>query len=279
MQLGIFAKTFPGTRPEAVMAASAAAGFATVQYNMACSGLVAMPDAISTEQAREVASAARKCGVAVAAISGTYNMIHPDRTVREQGLRRLAIMAERCRDMGTGLITLCTGTRDADDQWRHHLDNSSKQAWADLVAGIEKALAIAEQQDVQLGVEPELSNVVSSAALAARLIKEMQNPRLRIVLDAANLFEAVPEDEQRRIVSSSVELLAGHIAMAHAKDRAADGSFVAAGQGVLNYRHYLRTLMAAGFDGPLVTHGLAAGEAAGVASFLRRNLADAGAAA
>ena len=61
--------------------------------------------------------------------------------------------------------------------------------------------------------------------------------------------------------------------MAHAKDRAADGSFTAAGQGVIDFAHFIGCLGAAGFDGPLVTHGLSAAEAPGVARFLARLLA------
>ena len=56
--------------------------------------------------------------------------------------------------------------------------------------------------------------------------------------------------------------------MAHAKDRAADGGFVAAGRGVIDFVHFVETLRGAGFDGPLVTHGLSAAEAPDVAAFL-----------
>lgn len=273
MQLGIFAKTFPGTSPDEVLKASAEAGFACVQYNMACSGLGPMPDEISPEAAAAIAGAARQNNVAIAAVSATYNMIHPDVTVREQGHRRLEVIAARCAAMGTRLVTLCTGTRDADDQWRHHPDNHSDEAWRDLLSAMEAAISIAERHDVDLGIEPEFANVVSSARKARRLIDEMQNPRLRIVLDAANLFESETIDAQRQIVSESIELLSDRIAMAHAKDRNADGSFTTAGKGVLDYGHYLRALKAIGFSGPLVTHGLSAHEAKGTARFLTETLA------
>jgi sugar phosphate isomerase/epimerase len=272
MQLGIFAKTFQGTDPTTVMAAAAKAGFACVQYNMACSGLAPMPDTISDAQATAVATSAHQHALGVAAVSGTYNMIHPDISVREKGLARLDVLASRCKTMGTRLITLCTGTRDPDDQWRHHSDNTSKEAWHDLIAAMQKAIAIADRWDIELGIEPELANVVCSAKVAKQLLAELTNSRVKIVLDAANLFEHTPIKEQRDCVSSSIELLAGHIVMAHAKDRNADGAFVAAGQGVLDYAHYLLCLKRAGFDGPLVTHGLSAEEAPGVAAFLREQL-------
>ncbi len=269
MQLGIFAKTFEGSTPSVVVAAAARAGFASVQYNMACSGLAPMPDEIGAEQAAAVAAAAKDHGLAVAAVSGTYNMIHPDKTVRETGHARLAILASRCAAMGTRMITLCTGTRDAEDQWRWHRDNDSPEAWRDLLQSMEVAIGIADQYDIDLGIEPELANAVSSAGKAAQLIRELTSPRLKIVLDPANLFERTSLKGQRRILSEATDLLGGRIAMAHAKDRAADASFVAAGTGVVDFPHFIACLRLAGFDGPLVTHGLSAAEAPSVARFLR----------
>src|SRR5690606_19191754 len=118
MRLGIFAKTFAGTGPSAVLAAAKAAGFYAVQYNMACSGLPPMPDAIPADVVAAVASASQEEDVPICAVSGTYNMAHPDPAVRAAGLRRLEVLAAACGGMGTRLITLCTGTRDPDDQWR-----------------------------------------------------------------------------------------------------------------------------------------------------------------
>ena len=189
MRLGIFAKTFPGSDPASVLAQVRAAGFATAQYNMACSGLPPMPDEIAPAVSAAVAEASRQTGIRLCAVSGTYNMAHPDPAIRAQGLRQLEVIASTCAAMGTGLITLCTGTRDPDDQWRHHRDNGSAEAWRDMLAEMEKAVAIAERFGLRLGIEPELANIVSDAARARRLLDEMKSERLAIVLDPANLFE------------------------------------------------------------------------------------------
>lgn len=272
MKLGIFAKTFEGNQPSTVLKAVAAAGYASAQYNMACSGLSAMPDAIDHAAAGEVSDAAREAGVELAAVSGTYNMIHPDLSVRKTGHQRLAVLAGSCHAMSTRLITLCTGTRDPLDQWREHKDNESPEAWRDLIQAMETAIGIADRYDVDLGIEPELANVINSAGKARRLIDELQSPRLKIVLDPANLFEKVTLDEQHAIVSAAIDLLADRIVMAHAKDRNPDGSFATAGTGVLDYTHYLSRLKAIGFTGSLITHGLAANEAEGVGRFLSKQL-------
>lgn len=275
MQLGIFARTFAGSDPAAVLAAVRAAGYSRTQYNMVCSGLPAMPDEIPDDTIDALSAAAAEGGVEILAMSATYNMIHPDPAVREAGHVRLETLAAASRGV-TGLLTLCTGTRDAEDQWRAHPDNDTPEAWRDLLTSMERAVSIAERHDLDLGIEPEFANVVSSAQRARRLIDEIASPRLKIVLDPANLFEEASLSDQRRIVAVSIETLADRIVMAHAKDRTAEGAFTTAGAGVLDYPHFLRCLRAAGFDGPIVTHGLTAAEAPGVAAFLRAALADAG---
>ena len=269
MRLGIFAKTFPGSDPRTVLSAARRAGFAAVQYNMACSGLPSMPDYIPAEAVAAVAAVARGEGVAIAAISGTYNMIHPDPAVRERGLRRLSLLIDNAAAMGTKLVTLCTGTRDAEDQWRHHPSNATPEAWADLLEEMGRACALAEAKGVRLGIEPELANVVDSAPAARRLIDTLRSEAIGIVLDPANLFEVAEAGERRRIIASAVELLSDRIVMAHVKDRNADGSFATAGKGVIDFAHFIGCLRQASFNGDLVTHGLAAAEAAGVAAYLK----------
>jgi sugar phosphate isomerase/epimerase len=269
MRLGIFAKTFPGEDPKVVLSAAAAARFSVVQYNMACSGLPAMPDRMPAGVVGAIRSAIGETSVEIVALSGTYNMIHPDPAERARGHARLETLAGAASDLSTRLITLCTGTRDPDDQWRWHLGNNASDAWADLLASMDIAVAIADRHDVDLGIEPELGNVVNSAEKTRRLIDQIGSPRLKVVLDPANLFETETLDAQRRIVAAAVDRLADRIVMGHAKDRTPDGRFTTAGKGVLDYRHYLARLKSAGFDGPIVAHGLAANEAPGVAAFLR----------
>ena len=269
MQIGIFAKTFAGTSALPVLQAAKTAGYETVQFNFACLGLPSMPDEIAPEVSGTIATASKQTGVSIAAISATYNMIHPDRSVRDAGQRRLGHVIAAAKAMGTSLVTLCTGTRDTEDQWRHHPNNTTPEAWRDLTTEMAKALKAAEQHGVHLGIEPELANVVSSASRARQLLDDMQSPNLRIILDPANLFETATSAERQQLVKEAIDLLGPHIAMAHAKDRNAAGDFVAAGKGVIDFGHFVTQLRRAQFDGPLVTHGLAEQEAAGVAKFLR----------
>jgi sugar phosphate isomerase/epimerase len=268
MRVGIFAKTFAGNDAATVLGAVHRAGYDCAQFNMACAGLPAMPDEIPDGALAAIREAASACRVELVALSGTYNMIHPDPKLRADGLRRLKVMLDAARELGVPLVTLCTGTRDSEDQWRHHPDNATPQAWADLTCEMERAVVLAEAAGVDLGIDPEQANVVASAADARRLIDALGSARIRVVLDPANLFEIAGREEARAIVAEAIDRVAGHVAMAHAKDRQADGGFATAGKGVVDFPDFVARLRASGFAGPLVAHGLSAEEAPGVASFL-----------
>jgi sugar phosphate isomerase/epimerase len=273
MQVGIFAKTFPGSDPAAVLGAAHRAGYAVVQYNMACSGVGSLPAALAPETAAAVRNAAAEAAVGIAAVSATYNMIHPDLAKRAAGRQAFAAIAAAAPLMGARLVTLCTGSRDAGDQWRAHPDNQSAAAWQDLLDEFTQILPLAERHDIILAVEPERGNVINSAARARQLLEALGSDRVRIVLDAANLVDGAPQRDWAAIIEGAAEVLHGAIVLAHAKDRTTDGNVAAPGLGAIDFGHFVRTLHAVGFDGALVTHGLGADEAASAAEFLRETLA------
>lgn len=272
MQIGVFAKIFQRPSVEDTLDAVGSHDLNVAQFNMSCVGLPSMPDAIPSDRARRVGDAAAEREVEIVAVSGTFNMIHPDVERREEGLRRLEVLAEACEVMDTSVITLCTGTRDPDDKWRRHPDNDTVEAQEDLWGMMERAVRVAKAHDVTLAFEPEVANVINTAGKGRRLLDDMQTPHLRVIIDPANLFETASAAERKRLVEEALDLLGEDLVMAHAKDRRADGTFCPAGRGVLDYEHYLRELRSTGFDGPLVLHGLAEEEVRGRVQFLREQL-------
>ena len=280
MRLGIFAKTFSRPSPEGVFDALVGYGLRETQFNMSVAGLAPMPDEIDPALADRIREAAAERNIDLVAVSGTFNMIHPDLGVRQDGLRRLGVLAGACAWLGTSAVTLCTGTRDPEDMWRRHPDNERPEAWRDLLATMQVALETAEEHDVTLAFEPETGNVVDSAEKGRRLLDEMRSPRLKVIIDAANLFDA--EDPARRlsrseeILDEAFKLLGGDLLLAHAKDVKGSGEVVAAGKGDLDFDLYVKHLSEAGYGGPLVMHGLVEEEVEGSLVFLRRKLAEVG---
>ena len=272
MQVGVFAKTFPGSHPDQVLADCKTAGFYSVQYNMSCSGLKSLPGLISDKTTHAINSAAARNDIQIAAVSATYNMTDPDLERREAGRRGFKAIAQNAAQMGTNLLTVCSGSLDPHDQWRYHPANKDRETWAEMCREFEIILYLAEQHDLFVGVEPEHANVVSSSLMARRLLDEFPGSRIRIVLDPANILEDVPQESQRKIIDEALDLLGSDIVLAHAKDRAIDGSVAPAGAGIVNWKYFLDGLTQIGFAGPLIAHGISASEAPKVAKFLTQQI-------
>lgn len=275
MEIGIFAKTFVRPTLAATLEAVAGHGIGAVQFNMTCAGLPSMPDQIDPALAAAIRHEMESRSITMAAVSGTFNMIHPDPEQRRAGLRRLRELAAACVGLGTNLITLSTGTRDPDNMWRRHPDNDTPAAWADLVAAMGEAVSTAGEYGVTLAFEPEVSNVIDSARKGRRLLDELASPHLKVVIDGANLFHAGELPRMHAILDEAFDLLGRDIVLAHAKDLSRDGEAgqEAAGQGVLDYDHYLSLLRGIGYNGPLILHGLAESQVAGAVAFLQGKLA------
>ncbi|HEY3441608.1 MAG TPA: sugar phosphate isomerase/epimerase family protein [Paludibaculum sp.] len=275
-QLGILlATTYTKGTLEERLDSARAAGLACVQISMSCAGLTDMPDQIPAALPATIRREAAARGLAIASLTGTFNMCHPDPEHRRTGLRRLRILAEACPGMGVSAIHLCTGTRDPNSMWRFHPDNSSPESWRDMAACVREAAGIARQAKVVLAFEPEMSNVVDSARKARRLMDEIASPHLKVTLDPANLFHKGELPRMSEILDEAFTLIGKDIVLCHAKDLDHDGEagHKPAGHGVLDYDRYLRLLRKYNFQGPLLLHGLTAEQVPGCLAFLRTKLA------
>jgi sugar phosphate isomerase/epimerase len=154
--------------------------------------------------------------------------------------------------------------------WKWHPDNDSKEAWDDMVRSIEAALIAAEKNNLMLAFEPESENVTNSSIRGRKLLDELRNPRLRIIIDPANLIS--PKRNQKEVLDEAFTLLGDAIVIAHAKDRNNDFEPCAAGKGILDFEYYLQGLKKIGFTGPLIMHGLEEEDIAFSRDFLQRIL-------
>src|ERR1700730_18568763 len=94
MKIGIFAKTFSRPTIEGLFQAIAGYGINSVQFNLSCVGLETLPVSVSSELVRRIADAAEQMAIELAALSGTFNMAHPDPVVRRDGLEKFKILCE-----------------------------------------------------------------------------------------------------------------------------------------------------------------------------------------
>ena len=272
MQLGIFAKTFSRPTLGEILDAVIEHDLHCIQFNMACVGLPSMPEAINFDLIAQIQAEMKFRKVSMAAVSGTFNMAHPDPQIRRDGLHSLGVLSSVCKKIGTSIITLCTGTRDPNDMWHWHDENTSSAAWHDMLETMGAAVKIAENEGVTLAFEPERANVVYNAHLARELLKTIASPALKVVLDPANIINGKNPAAISDIIDEAFDLLGEHIVMAHAKDKGSDDSFCAAGKGCLDYARFLKHLNDMHYEGALIIHSLEEWEVDTSAQFLRNTL-------
>jgi sugar phosphate isomerase/epimerase len=275
VELGVFSRTYGSSGGiDGIFARVAQDGFRWVQFNFSSAGLPSLPTDWPEAAIQEVMDSAKQHGLTICALSGTYNMAHPDVARRHADRVGFATVVRAAQFMRVPLVTLCTGSRDATNMWSAHPDNGSIEAWSAMRGELDFALELADRHGVALGVEPEPGNVVGNSTVARQLLDEVGSPRLKIVMDAANLLAPGSQNRQREIFAEAVALLGADLALVHTKDVGPGGEAVSAGRGVVDFHNFLEGILSTGYHGPLVSHNFPEHEAAYVSGFLRRVLGE-----
>jgi sugar phosphate isomerase/epimerase len=268
--LAVLTTEFPRPDLDATLDAIAAQGIRDVQFQMGSAlpdvprltsltvGLIELGGRIDAPLCATVRDKLAARGIRMAAVDGTYNMIHPDPAKRAAGAAALRRLVSLCRDLETGIVTLSTGTLDPDSMWRANPANQGAGAWDATVRAVAAAAAFAEEHGVTLAFEPEVGNVVDSVVRARRLVDEVGSPALKVLMDPANVFKAGELPLMRSRLDEWFELVGGDVVLAHAKDLDHDGEAGKrpAGRGVLDYQYYLAGLGSIGYAGSVVLHGM-----------------------
>ena len=223
-------------------------------------GQLELPGTISPETFSAVAQASEKYDLPVGVINATFNMAHPDPAVRDEGLIRLGVHLDAAKALGCPILSLCTGSRNPDHLWRPSPENDTPQAWDAMFDTVRRAVELAEKAGVTLAVESEASNVIDTPEKARRLMDEIGSDKLKMILDAANLFhrgEAKPENA-RRTLDEAFAAYGGDIVAAHGKDiRAGDGiDFCGTGLGIVDFAYMAKLLRDTGYRGDMFLHGI-----------------------
>ena len=291
MKIGISTTDFAQTPADRLFGEIRGLGFGVIQLglaNLAESGFVPdgiyeIPESIGGPLIDAAKSAERR-GLKIAAVNGTFNMAYPERRARDEGVRRFGeLAAAAAGELGCGVITLCTGTRNTGRLWAYHPGNAEPSAWADMMDTMRRLAEIAEKRGAVLAIETEASNIIDTPEKARRALDETGSERAGMIMDCANLFrrgEARRENVDGRI-RRAFELYGDRIVLAHGKDiRESDAGpeFCATGEGIVNYGLFLKLLGEYNYGGDMILHGIHdAGKMKAALEFMRSLIAPGGA--
>ena len=258
MRISIFSKTYKKHNYRENFSAIRKDGFSVTHFNFSTMGIASMPEYFDEKIISNLIFALDEYKIEIISLSATFNIIHPDLVTREDYFKRFNIIAKYAKKINTKILTLCTGTKDPVEKWKYHPDNDTKSAWDDFLKSMTQLLNTAEKYDLNLGIEPEINNIVNSPIKALKAIQELKNPRLGIIMDGANLFYYNEIHKMDSVLNQAFELLSPYIILAHAKDLKNTNpiEYCAAGKGVLNYPLYIHLLKKSNYQGPLILHSL-----------------------
>ncbi len=276
MKLGIFSRTYETKDLEETYRRMTAQEIYHTQLNLSSAGIPTLPDTIDEKKIEEIRSLTGKYNITLDALTGTFNMIDPDEDARKKGCVQFEIQCQIARLLDIPIVSLCTGSKHPESKWKWHEDNRKASSWDDLMRSTDAILKYAEGNHVVLGVETEASNVIDTPARARKYIDAYQSPNLKIIMDGANLFHSEQVEAMDEVLQEAFDILGKEIVLAHAKDLFFKGSleFVAAGEGYLDFRHYVALLSGAGYQGALIMHGLSEAQVAKSKKFLEEIMAN-----
>jgi len=142
---------------------------------------------IPTARRTEIRRQAEKAGLKVAGLhwllakTKGFHLTHPDTAVRRKTAEYLAALARFCGDLGGKLLIF-----GSPQQRNLRKGVDREQGTQHAVEVVRAALPALEKADVTLAMEPlspKITNFLSTAAEAVDLIKRIDSPRCRLILD------------------------------------------------------------------------------------------------
>ena len=189
---------------------------------------------LTAERCQEIASAYREVGISIHSIGVYTNLIHPDAAERKANLAYFEAMMKVGSHMGVRtFITEAGHYYDAKVPAPRIPLEFQDEVWPRMIATAKQLADIAAQYDAKVLFEPFYRGFLASAKRLRMFLEEVNSPRIRALLDAANLIEVNDLDEMFQQLTPWIDCI-------HAKDRKLHTDRgVAAGKGDLDYRRFV----------------------------------------
>lgn len=189
---------------------------------------------MTPKRSAAIADTYRKAGHSLHSVGVYTNLIHPDDDEREANLAYFEQMMKIARDMGVDTLITESGHYEPPGAAHRLAYHYHEGVWDRMVAVGKRLADLAEKHQTKVLFEPFFGSFLSSAKRARLFLHDVGSPRIRALLDGANLLEVNDVDTMFDHLKPSIDCL-------HAKDwKLHTSRGVAAGQGNLDYVQYVR---------------------------------------
>ncbi len=189
---------------------------------------------LTADRCREIADTYRSAGISLHSIGVYTNLIHPDPAERKANLAYFEAMMKVGAHMNVNtFITEAGHYHDANKPAPPVEYHFQQEVWKTMVETSKELVGLAEQHKATVLFEPFYRHFFASAKRTRVFLEEIGSPRLRALLDPANLLELNDLEEMFDQLGPFTDCL-------HAKDRKLHvDRGVAAGEGDLDYVEFV----------------------------------------
>jgi len=188
---------------------------------------------LTGRRCEEIANTYRSAGISIHSIGVYTNLIHPDEAERNANLAYFDRMMKVGADMGAHTFITEAGHYQPEGPSKRFAYHFLGEVWKKMVATGKELAELAERRKATVLVEPYFGDFFASAKRTRMFLEEVGSPRIRALLDPANLLELNDLEEMFDQLDPWIECF-------HAKDRKLHViRGVAAGQGDLDYRKFV----------------------------------------
>ena len=197
-------------------------------------------------RSKAIAAVYRSAGIAIHSLGVYTNLVHPDQAEREKNLAYFEDMMKIATAMGVRYLITEAGHYHPEKPAPGTAYHLREDVWQRTVEVGKQLAAMAANHAVTVLMEPYFAGFFASAKRTRTFLEEVDSPRVRALLDPANLLEVNDLEEM-------FDQLAPWIDCLHAKDRRLHVERgVPAGQGDLDYPKFVSLTAARTPKAPLI---------------------------
>ncbi len=184
---------------------------------------------LTPDRCQAIARGYREAGISIHSIGVYTNLIHPDPEERNANLAYFDAMMQVGQHMNVDTFITEAGHFRPDAPPSGIPYDFRSATWTTMLATYKRLAALAERNAAKVLIEPYFLGFFASAKRTRVFLEQVDSPRIRALLDPANLIELNDLEEMFAQLAPWVDCL-------HAKDRKlhSDGG-VAAGKGDVDY--------------------------------------------
>ena len=225
---------------------------------------------LTEERCRAIADTYRSAGIAIHSIGVYTNLIHPEESERKANLAYFEGMMKVGKIMGVRSFITEAGHYRSDKPAPPVPYDFQENVWKQMIATGKELAELAERYDATVLFEAYSGGFLASAKRTRVFLEEIGSPRMRALLDPANLLEMNDLEEMFQQLKPWIDCL-------HAKDRKLHVSRgVAAGKGDLDYHKFVTLAAKHTPNAPLILEYVGAKTYAQALSHLRNAIQQAG---